>query len=79
MKQITVQSALGNPNWEIVITGYEDTDYTVFKEIGMKDKSTLWLHIHDTWTGVFVNEAQFIRTLSSWEQLGVLKDAMFGD
>jgi len=64
----------------MVIVGYQDEDYTVFREKGMKKKRTLWLHIHDSkWTGVFINEHQFIRTLNTWEQLGTLKESMFGE
>lgn len=77
---ITVETALANPNWEMVIAKYEDNDYSIFREIGMKEKRTLWLHIHNSaWTGVFINEYQFIRTLKTWEQLGLLKEAMFGE
>lgn len=78
--KITTETALGNPNWERVLTPYEDEDYTVFREVGMKKNQTIWLHIHDGgWTGVFINEYQFIRTVNTWEQLGILQEAMFGE
>ena len=77
---ITLESALNDDNWEMAVTSYEDKDYTVFREIGMKEKRTLWLHIHESkWTGVFITERQFIRTVTTWEQLEILKHAMFGD
>lgn len=79
MKLITTQSALENPNWEMILTGYEDPDYSVFKEVGMKEKSTIWLHVHENYTGVFINENQFLRILNTWEQLGNLKEALFGE
>jgi len=57
-----------------------DMGYSIFREVGMKEKRTLWLHVHDSgWTGVFINQYQFIRALNTWEQLGVLKEAMFGE
>lgn len=77
---ITTKTALENPNWEMIIIKHQDDDYSLFREIGIKEKQTLWLHIHNSeWTGVFINKHQFIRALNTWEELRILKEVMFGE
>jgi hypothetical protein len=77
---ITEESALNSGKWEKVVTGYEDRDYVVFREKGMKENQSIWLHIHEAGgTGVFINEHNFIRSLTTWEHLEKLIISMFGE
>jgi hypothetical protein len=74
---ITIESALYDDEWEMIPNNMK-IGYAKFREVGMKKKRTLTLHIHDLHTGVFIDNV-FIRLVNNWEELHILKEAMFGD
>lgn len=69
-EKITTELMLQKPEWEMVVTKYEDADYSVFREVGMKEKQTLWIHVHQSgYTSVFINESQYLKTVTYLHQL----------
>lgn len=75
MKKVSIEYLINNNEWEMVLTEYAD-DYMVFREVGIKTKETVWLHVHDNWTGIFINEHQFLRTVSYREELEYFLNAL---
>jgi hypothetical protein len=65
---INVETLLKSGEWVRVERDYA-TEFQLFKEVGMKERRTIWLRVYSHYSTVWMNENTFLKSISTFEDL----------